>query len=148
MPPKAHLEPHLSPNALKDCYRQAKDAVEARRWHLLYLVSSGWTIKKASGAIALSYDYSKEIVRRYNKRGPDAITRRNHPGRSSPRALLNREQQKELAQLLQRTAPDGGPWSGPKVAEWIAKKTARSRVWPQRGWEYLRRLGPQSNGGI
>ncbi|MEM9771966.1 MAG: helix-turn-helix domain-containing protein [Cyanobacteria bacterium P01_D01_bin.73] len=144
MPPKAHLEPHLSPDALKDCYRQSKDAVEARRWHLLYLVSSGWTIKKASGAIALSYDYSKEIVRRYNRQGPTAIARRNHPGRSSPRALLTKEQQEELAKLLKSRAPDGQPWSGPKVAAWIAKRTGRSQVWPQRGWEYLRRLGPQN----
>lgn len=144
MPPKAHIEPHLSPDALKDCYRQAKDAVEARRWHLLYLVASGWTIKKASGAIALSYDYSKEIVRRYNRLGPEAIARRSHLGRSSPRALLTQEQQNELAALLQGMAPDGQPWSGPKVADWIAQKTGRSRVWPQRGWEYLRRLGPES----
>ncbi len=32
-----------------------------------------------------------------------------------------------------------------KVADWIAKKTGREKVWPQRGWDYLRkcRYSPQ-----
>ncbi|MDE5115210.1 MAG: helix-turn-helix domain-containing protein, partial [Trichodesmium sp. St15_bin1_1] len=38
-------------------------------------------------------------------------------------------------------APDGGAWSGPKVADWIAKKTGRDHVWPQRGWDYLKKFG-------
>ena len=40
------------------------------------------------------------------------------------------------------TAPpgDGGLWTGPKVAAWMAARLGR-KVWPQRGWDYLRRLG-------
>ena len=38
-------------------------------------------------------------------------------------------------------APDGGDWTGPKVARWIAEKTGSAHVWPQRGWDYLKRLG-------
>ncbi len=34
---------------------------------------------------------------------------------------------------------------GPKVARWIESVTGRAPVPNQRGWEYLRRLGPASS---
>lgn len=140
MPPKAHLEPHLKLEDLKDRYRQSQDTTEARRWHLLYLVAQEWSIKKAARAIALNYDYAKEIVRRYNQEGPSGVVDRRKKRGFSPRALLTPEQQAELARALDRPPPDGGRWSGPKVARWIAEKTGRQQVWPQRGWDYLKRL--------
>jgi transposase len=140
MPPRVTLIPHLSLDRLRDRYRQSKEATEARRWHLLYLVAQGWTIAQAARVVELSYDYAKELVRRYNQLGPDAIDRRLNSRHRSSRSLLTDEQQAELARLLHKPAPDGGPWSGPKVAQWIAERTGRDRVWPQRGWEYLQRL--------
>ncbi|MBD2161680.1 MAG: helix-turn-helix domain-containing protein [Limnothrix sp.] len=147
MPPRVTLNPHLSLDRLRDRYRQAKEATEARRWHLLYLIAQGWTITQAARVVDLSYDYAKELVRRYNQLGPNAIDRRPSQRHRSARSLLTTEQQQELAQLLDQPAPDGGPWSGPKVAQWIAERTGRDRVWPQRGWEYLQRLqeGKPSN---
>jgi transposase len=146
MPPKADLKPHLSIDDLKTRYRQAKEIAEARRWQLLHLVAQNWTIKRAAQAVDLNYDYAKEIVRRYNHQGPDAIRNRNQRRKASARSLLTPEQQHELQQLLGQPAPDGGAWSGPKVAQWIAAKTGRSHVWPQRGWDYLKRLTDSVNG--
>lgn len=142
MPPKAHLEPHLTLEDLKVRYRQARDTTEARRWHLLHLVAGGWTIKQSADVVGLNYDYAKEIIRRYNREGPSSIKNRSRE-RQPPMAksLLTSGQQQELMQALQGPAPDGGSWSGPKVAEWIAQKTGRPHVWPQRGWDYLKRLG-------
>ncbi|MEB3886909.1 helix-turn-helix domain-containing protein [Lyngbya sp. CCY1209] len=142
MPPKAHIEPHLSADDLKSRYRQARDTTEARRWHLLQLVSGGWTIKRAAEVVGLNYDYAKEIIRRYNLEGPLSVRNRSRD-RQPPvaRSLLTPSQQQELKQALQGPAPDGGPWSGPKVAQWIAQRTGRQHVWPQRGWDYLKRLG-------
>lgn len=145
MPPKAELKPHLSVDELKSRYRQANDLAEARRWQLLHLVAQDWTIKQAAQAVDLNYDYAKEIVRRYNNKGPTSVENRSHRRRVSARSLLTQEQQQELKQILQQPAPDGGEWSGPKVAQWIAEKTGRSHVWPQRGWDYLKRL-TQDNG--
>ncbi|MDY7013768.1 MAG: helix-turn-helix domain-containing protein [Cyanobacteriota bacterium] len=142
MPPRPKLEPYLTVKELKNRYRQARDTTEARRWHLLYLVAQQWTIKQAAQIVDLNYDYAKEIVQRYNREGPLSLHNRSkNRHRPTSRALLTFEQQQELRLLLQGPAPDGGPWSGPKVARWIAKKTGRTRVWPQRGWEYLKRLG-------
>jgi hypothetical protein len=35
---------------------------------------------------------------------------------------------------------DGGLCTGPEVAAWMAIRLGR-KVWPQRGWDYLRKLG-------
>jgi hypothetical protein len=37
--------------------------------------------------------------------------------------LLNREQLEELRLSLKQAPEDKGIWTGPKVADWIAKKT-------------------------
>ncbi|MEG4294076.1 helix-turn-helix domain-containing protein [Microcoleus sp. C2C3] len=142
MPPKAHLESHLTAEELKIRYRQAQNTTESRRWHLLLLVSRNWTIKEAAQVVGLNYDYAKEIVQRYNREGPNSV--RNRSGDRLPppaKSLLDPQQQEELRQALQGSAPDGGDWTGPKVARWIAEKIGSDHVWPQRGWDYLKRLG-------
>lgn len=48
----AYLANHFSSGELKEKYLKSKDSVEARRWHLLWKVSQGWTIKNSE--IALS----------------------------------------------------------------------------------------------
>ncbi|MBF2028229.1 MAG: helix-turn-helix domain-containing protein [Oscillatoriales cyanobacterium C42_A2020_001] len=143
MPPKAALKSYLTLDELKTRYRRARDTSEARRWQLIHLVAQDWTIKQAAQAVDLNYDYAKEIIRRYNQNGPEAVKNRSQKRQVSPRSLLTADQQRELKYALQSPAPDGGEWSGPKVARWIAEKTGRSHVWPQRGWDYLKRL---SNG--
>ena len=141
MPPIVRLADHLTVEELKANYLAADDRVEARRWHLLHLVGMKCTIKQAAEIVCLNYDYAKEIVRKYNATGPQAIkNQRKHRKKKQNRALLSLEQQQELRQLLQKPAPDGKSWTGKKVAQWIAFKTGRQQVWPQRGWEYLKRL--------
>lgn len=145
MPPTAQLAQHLTAAELKANYLTADDHVEARRWHLIYLISTKCTIKRAAEVVCLNYDYAKEIVRKYNAGGPLAIRNlRKHRHNRPVRTLLTPEQQQELRQLLQHPAPDGESWTGKKVAQWIADKTGRQQVWPQRGWEYLKRLQQES----
>jgi transposase len=141
MPPKAYIESHLTLEELKVRYRQVKDTTESRRWHLLYLVAQHWTIKNAAEVVGLNYDYAKQILQRYNREGPESVTNQSRKRRESARALLTPEQQADLALALQNPPPDGGSWSGPKVADWIAQQTGQKRIWPQRGWDYLQRLG-------
>lgn len=144
MPPKAQLKQHLTADQIKSLYRHASDRVEARRWHLLYLISQQWTIKQAADVVGLSYDYAKTILRRYNLEGPGSVCNGSKKRTSAHgRSLLSPEQQQELYQVLRHPAPDGQAWTGPKVARWIASKTGKKRVWPQRGWEYLKRFNAE-----
>jgi molybdenum-dependent DNA-binding transcriptional regulator ModE len=40
--------------------------VEGRRWHLLWKVSLGWSLKNSALAVGINYDYARKIVKRYN----------------------------------------------------------------------------------
>jgi len=81
----------------------------------------------------------RQIAQRYRELGPAGLVdgRQRSPG-AAP--ILTADQQSELCLALQNPAPDGGIWTGPKVAQWIAARIGK-RVHRQRGWEYLRRLG-------
>jgi transposase len=60
-----------------------------------------------------------------------------HPRGKKP--LLKEEQFQELKEQLKKRPPDGGLWTGPKVARWIEKITGIEKVWNQRGWDYLKK---------
>ena len=148
MPRKAQLTEHLTTDELDSGYRRAREAQEARRWRLILLISQGQTIKEASEVSDINYAHAQDILKRYNAKGPEALK----DGRKKPRkrgpakhALLDVEQRKELSTALEGPAPDGGVWTGPKVARWIETKTGRDKVGNQRGWDYLRRLGNPAN---
>ena len=56
------------------------------------------------------------------------------------RSLLTAAQLEQLKARLALPPTDGGLWNGPKVARVIAELTGMEKVWPQRGWDYLKRL--------
>jgi hypothetical protein len=45
-----------------------------------------------------------------------------------------------LSERLRAPPEDGGRWTGPKVAAWMAGQLGVERVHPQRGWEALQRV--------
>ncbi|MCH2232478.1 MAG: IS630 family transposase [Crocinitomicaceae bacterium] len=140
MSKKAHLEPYLNRDELKTRYLSAKDLVESRRWHLLWLVSLDWSIKKAAEIIGYNYDYAKKIVKNYNSLGELGVVNRQKKGkRRAYNALLTDNQLLELIEALKSPPEDQGLWTGPKVARWIEKKTGIEKVWNQRGWDYLKK---------
>jgi transposase len=142
MPRHLRLQPHLPTKELAQRSRQAPNPVEARRWQLLALVADEMTVQHAAQLVGLNPDYARRVVRRYNQEGPAAVRDRRREQPPPVRTpLLSAEQQQELAQAIQGPAPGGGLWTGPDVARWIAQKTGREQVRPQRGHDYLRRLG-------
>ena len=50
------------------------------------------------------------------------------------------EQLAALAERLRRPPEDGGQWTGPKAARWMAARLGLERVHAQRGWEALQRV--------
>lgn len=143
MPRKAYLEKHHSSEELKKKYLNSKDSVESRRWHLLWKVSLGWTLKNSAIAVGINYNYGKEILKKYNKLGVKGVKnlknkQRKQSGGKKP--LLTKEQLQKLKQELESKPTDGGIWTGTKVARWIEKETGVTKVWNQRGWDYLKKF--------
>lgn len=142
MSKRAYLATHLNSNELKQKYRTSKDAVESRRWHLLWKISLGWTVKNSATAVGYSYSYAKSILSRYNQDGEKGVT--NYKNKTSNHArgkqrLLSQLQLEKLAKAIEKKPSDGGIWTGTKVARWIEKETGIEKVWNQRGWDYLKK---------
>ncbi|MGG6241880.1 winged helix-turn-helix domain-containing protein [Nodosilinea sp. AN01ver1] len=108
---------------------------------MLWLVHTDTTLTDAAKAVGLNYDYARAVVKDYNRYGADGLRNRRKDQRPhQSRSLLNPEQLRALETRLQSPPDDDGVWSGPKVARVIAEVTGVPKVWPQRGWDYLKRL--------
>jgi transposase len=133
------LKAHLSMQDIESRYRKANDPVERGHWQIIWLLAQGKTAQQIAEVTGYNYDWIRCIVHRYNQVGPQGLGDRRH-GNPGGRFILSAEQQERLQQALEEPPVDGGLWSGPKVATWIHEQTGR-KVHPQRGWEYLKRLG-------
>ena len=119
-------------------YRQAKSAIARTHYQIIWLLSKGKTTKEVAEVTGLGRNWIYEIVRSYNRIGPDSLgdLRKRNQGR---KPLLNDLQQAQLWQVLPSPPPDGGLWNGPKVAVWISQLLG-CHVSSQRGWDYLKGL--------
>ena len=133
------LHPHLGADELERRYRAARDPVERAHYQIVWLLSQGRATAEVMAATGYSRGWVQAVARRYNRDGPAGLGDRRHanPGGA---ALLDDAGRGALRQALAGAAPDGGLWSRPKVAAWLAERLGRA-VGAQRGWEYLRRLG-------
>ena len=128
---------------IRDRYLKSQDSVESRRWHLLWKISLGWSIKNSAIAVGINYDYGKEIVKKYNRLGIKGIENRKNKQRQQSggrKPLLNEAQIEKLKNELESKPSDDGVWTGTKVARWIEKETGKEKVWNQRGWDYLKKF--------
>ncbi len=133
------VPPHLPPAELERRYRGARDPVLRSHLQIVWLLARGEPTAAVGAATGYHPNWVREVAKRYREGGPAALGDRRHanPG-GTP--LLRPAQQAALAALLDGPAPDGGVWTGPKVAAWMADQLGHP-VHPQRGWEVLRRLG-------
>ena len=143
MPKTIKLEPHLGSKELENRYRKARDPVLRSHYQIVWLISEGKTTRQVMEVTGYSRGWIQKLARRYNRYGPEALgDRRHHNPGARERALLDSDQQRELAEALKKPPPDGGMWNSRKVGEWIERKTGHVvSQKKQRGWEYLRRVG-------
>jgi transposase len=133
------VAPHLPTAEVERRYRGAADAVARTHWQIVWLVAGGRTCPEVADVVGYSVEWVRQIVRRYNAAGPAGLgdRRRANPG-AAP--LLDAAGRAALAAALAGPAPDGGLWTGAKVAGWMAARLGRP-VAAQRGWEQVRALG-------
>jgi transposase len=127
---------HLSAAELGRRCRAARDRVERGHLQVVWLLAQGRSRGEVARIMGLSGCWVAAIVRRYNEQGPDGLgdRRRRNAG---TRPLLDAEGEAALRAALAGAPSDGGLWTGPKVAAWMAARLGR-KVWPQRGWDYLK----------
>jgi transposase len=138
MPKRLMISPHLTAAALETRYRSSRDPVARSHWQIIWLLAQGRLSEQVAASTGYTVKWVRTLAQRYNQQGPAGVGDRRHrnPGSSG---LLSATQRAALARVLDQPPPDGGLWTGPKVAAWMAATLGRP-VHPQRGWEMLRRL--------
>ena len=136
----ARIVGHRPVAELEARYRAARGATEARHFQAIWLLAQGRTFLEVAGVLAFVPRWVEELAARYNAAGPEALgDQRRRNGRAA--TLLTEAVLSALAKRVRTPPEDGGVWSGPKVAAWIAAHLGLAAVHPQRGWEALQRIG-------
>ena len=127
------VAPHHSTEELERRYKAADDGVERGHLHIIWLLSQGRSTKFV--AEVTGYTPTSKILWRYNDHGLAGLGdgRLDNPG-AAP--LLDPAQLEELRDVVSAPPPDGGLWSGRKVARWISgrigaqyRRSAVSNTW-------------------
>ena len=141
------LVAHLSTAELGQRFRAARQPIERSHLQIVWLLSQGRREREVAAVTGYGQRWVAEIVRRSNAEGPAGLgDRRNqNPG---ARPLLHEEDKAALNAILAEPPADGGLWTGPKDGQrrcpsWMTARLGR-KIWPQRGWDYLQKLGYSS----
>ena len=130
------LTSHLSATELEARYEAAADPVSKSHFHAIWLLSSGYAITEAAAILSFSARWVRSLRKRYNEHRPDSLGDRRQGNGSAP-AILTPEALSSLKERLKTPPDDGGLWTGPKVARWLAKFHSLETVHDQRGWDAL-----------
>lgn len=132
---------HRTPTQARSEYRRCRNGVEKARWHAIWLLlrtDHPRTPAQVAEVVGMSAVGVRAILRRWNEHGPPGLTDRRASNCGHP--TLSDDRRAELFAALKRRPPDGGLWSGPKVARYAADRWG-VRVRPETGWRWLRKLG-------
>jgi transposase len=140
--PRLPIAPHLAPAEIARRYRACRSGLEKTHWQLLWLLTRPehpLTPAQAAVQVDLTPSWARTILKRWNAQGPDgrADRRAKADGR---KPKLTDGQRAGLAAALELPPPDGGLWSGPKLARYAFDRFGVA-VRNQTGWRWLRHLG-------
>jgi transposase len=140
--PAPALVAHLSTAELGQRYRAARQPIERSHLQIVWLLSQGRREREVAAATGYGQRWITEIVRRYNAEGAGGLGDQRAQN-TGARPLLSQEDELTLQDALAELPADGSLWTGPKVAAWMTARLGR-KIWPQRGWDYLQKLGYSS----
>ena len=132
---------HRTANQIRAKYRACRHPIEKTRWHALWLLArtdEPRTPARVAALVGLSDVTVRAILHRWNARGPDGVADGRTGNGSEPKLTPRRRD--ALYAALQRRPPDGGLWTGPKVARYVRDRWGVS-IGKVTGWRWLRDLG-------
>src|SRR3954464_14191417 len=129
----AHVADHLSVSALEQQDRSCTDVTAARHLQTIWLLAKGHAIAEVAATVSYAPRWGERLLARYNAQGPQALgDLRRRSGRSA--SVLTPALLEKLKARLLEPPPEGGLWTSPKVAAWMAGELGLAAVLPQRGW--------------
>lgn len=134
------INAHLSRVELEQRYKVAPDPIAKSHFHAVWLLSSGYEIEEVAELLSFSVRWVRELARRYNEGGPAALGDQRVNNGTQP-TILTPAALAALRERIKTPPDDGGQWSGPKVACWLADYHGLQSVHDQRGWDALIAIG-------
>jgi transposase len=130
------IKPHLSAAELEHRYETATEPIAKSHFHALWLLSRGYDIEETAEILSFSTRWVRSLIKRYNEGGPERLgDQRVHNG-TEP-TILTAAALDALRERLKMPPDDGGQWTGPKIARWLAQFHGLKSVHDQRGWDAL-----------
>ena len=114
--------------------------IAARHVQTIWLLAKGHESAAVSATVSFARRWVERLLARYNAGGPQALGDLRRRNGTSP-TILKPDLLDKLKDRLREPPPDGGLWTGPKVARWMAGERRLAEVLPQRGWEALKAIG-------
>lgn len=134
--------PHKTVDEVVQIMNACSNVTEFRNWQIISLAIDkelNLSLNKIAETLRITYDWVRKVIHRYNEDPENGLKDKRKETKGQP-PLLSEKEQEELFAVLQKKAPDGGLWSGPKVNKWIEKKTGK-KTGHSTGWTYLQKLG-------
>ena len=139
--PRLPFVRHRTANQIRSKYRACRHPVEKTRWHAIWLLArtdAPRTPDEVAGVVGLSGVTVRAVLHRWNADGPDGLADRRRRNGAAPKLTPRRRD--ALYRTLQKRPPDGGLWTGPKVAQYVHDRW-QVAVRPETGWRWLVALG-------
>ena len=139
--PRIPFVRHRTVNQIRAKYRASRHPVERTRWHAIWLLArtdDRRTPAQVAGLVGLSHVTVRAVLHRWNAAGPAGLADGRAGNGSAPK--LSARRRDALYAALQKRPPDGGLWTGPKVARYVRDRW-QVAVRPETGWRWLRDLG-------
>jgi transposase len=134
------IKPHLSAAELEQRYKTASEPIAKSHCHALWLLSQGYGIDETAEILSFSTRWVRILIKRYNAGGPERLGDQRVNNGTEP-TILTPGALGELKARLKTPPDDGGQWTGPKIAGWLAQYHGLKSVHDQRGWDALIALG-------
>lgn len=139
--PRLPFVRHRTANQIRAKYRACRHPVEKVRWHAVWLLArtdEPRTPAQVAAVVGLADVTARAILHRWNAGGPDGLTDRRVGNGAAPKLTARRRD--ALYRALGKRPPDGGLWTGPKVARYVRDRW-QVEVRPETGWRWLVDLG-------
>ena len=136
------IVPHLTHDEIARRYRACRTGVEKTHWQVIWLLTRPVdppTPAEVATPVGLSGGWVRTVLKRWNADGPQGLADRR-AGSSGGRFKLTNDQQIDLWAAIRQAPPDGGLWTGPKVAAYVRDRWGVVGC-KRTGWGWLRGLG-------
>ena len=134
------IKVHLGSDELEACYEAAAEPIAKSHFHALWLLSLGYEVGEVAELLSFSPRWIRELVKRYNEGGPERLGDQRVYNGTKP-TILTPEALRALKERIKTPPEDGGLWTGPKIARWLAQFHGLKSVHDQRGWDALIAIG-------